>query len=71
MKLLRYDHPGRSGQAGSDDDGQIRDLSTHVRDITPDCLDPGSHRRRSSQRVPGAWRWPLLLVDRSNKIVRF
>ena len=58
MKLLRYDpHPGRSGQGCSDDDGQIRDLSTHVRDITPDCLDPGTHRRHSRQRVPGVWRW--------------
>jgi hypothetical protein len=69
MKLLRYDPPrGRGGQACSNDDGRIRDLSAHVRDITPHCLDPGSPRRRSRQRVPGAWRWSLLLADRSNNM---
>jgi 2,4-didehydro-3-deoxy-L-rhamnonate hydrolase len=40
MKLLRYGPPGHERPALLDPKGEIRDLSEHVRDIDPDCLDP-------------------------------
>lgn len=38
MKLLRYGPPGQEKPGLLDDTGRIRDLSAHVRDITPDVL---------------------------------
>jgi 2,4-didehydro-3-deoxy-L-rhamnonate hydrolase len=49
MKLLRYgpiDHE-RSGLL--DRDGRIRDLSSHVPDITAETIAPGSVSSRRSQ----------------------
>jgi len=41
MKLLRYGPAGQEKPGLLDDAGRIRDLSAHVRDITPDVLSPG------------------------------
>ncbi|OOG50613.1 fumarylacetoacetate hydrolase family protein [Polaromonas sp. C04] len=38
MKLVRYGNPGKEKPGLIDDDGQLRDLSTVLKDITPDQL---------------------------------
>lgn len=40
MKLLRHGPPGEERPGFCDADGLIRDLSVHVRDITPEALAP-------------------------------
>ena len=40
MKLLRYGAPGQEKPGLLDDNGDIRDLSAYMGDITPSCLDP-------------------------------
>ena len=40
MKLLRYGPAGKEKPGLLDDDGNIRDLSKVVADITPDVLSP-------------------------------
>jgi 2,4-diketo-3-deoxy-L-fuconate hydrolase len=42
MKLLRYGPLGSEKPGLLDADGQIRDLSGHIADITPAQLSPGS-----------------------------
>jgi ureidoglycolate lyase len=45
MRLLRYGDPGAEKPGLLDADGQIRDLSGHINDITPDQLSPSSLAR--------------------------
>ncbi len=40
MKLLRYGRPGRELPGLLDEDGQVRDLSGVIDDVTPDILKP-------------------------------
>jgi 2-keto-4-pentenoate hydratase/2-oxohepta-3-ene-1,7-dioic acid hydratase in catechol pathway len=47
MKLLRYGPVGQEKPALLDASGTIRDLSAHIRDITPDVLTPVSLARLS------------------------
>lgn len=45
MKLCRYGAAGAEKPGLIDDDGHLRDLSTHLADIGPDCLGPESLAR--------------------------
>ena len=55
MKLLRYGPAGKEKPGLLDDDGNIRDLSKVVADITPDVLSPkglAAIRKRDPKRLP-------------------
>jgi len=45
MKLVRYGRAGTEKPGVIDDDGQLRDLSRAVKDITPDVLSPAGLKR--------------------------
>ena len=47
MKLLRYGPAGREKPGLLDNDGNIRDLSGHIDDLTPDALSPRALSRLS------------------------
>ena len=63
MKLLRYGSPGRERPGLVDSSGKIRDLSSHVPDITPDVLAPASLGRLAALDPE-----TLPLVDSSTRI---
>lgn len=48
MKLLRYGDAGAERPGAIDEDGRIRDLSSHIDDIGPDQLDDASLARLAS-----------------------
>lgn len=48
MKLLRYGDAGAERPGALDEDGRIRDLSSHIDDIGPDQLDDASLARLAS-----------------------
>jgi ureidoglycolate lyase len=48
VKLIRYGDYGLERPGLIDAEGRARDLSQHVRDISPDTLDPGSLRKLAS-----------------------
>ena len=45
MKLVRYGHPGEEKPGLIDADGQLRDLSGHIEDISPQMLASSSLKR--------------------------
>lgn len=55
MKLLRYGPAGKEKPGLLDDDGNVRDLSKVIADITPDVLSPkglAAIRKRDPKRLP-------------------
>jgi 5-carboxymethyl-2-hydroxymuconate isomerase len=62
MKLLRYGEAGREKPGLLDSEGGIRDLSSHVKDLTGDALSPAGLKRLAEinpadlPRVPSAVR---------------
>src|SRR3984885_1578307 len=51
MKLLRYGPPKREKPGILDAQGAIRDLSTHIDDISPEALTPKSLARLAEIKV--------------------
>ena len=51
MKLVRYGNPGKEKPGLIDGDGQLRDLSTVLKDITPDQLDDKALARLRKLKV--------------------
>ncbi len=51
MKLVRYGNPGKEKPGLIDADGQLRDLSTVLKDITPDQLDDKALARLRKLKV--------------------
>jgi ureidoglycolate lyase len=51
VKLIRYGDYGLERPGLIDSQGRARDLSQHIRDISPDTLDPGSLRKLASLSV--------------------
>ncbi len=51
MKLVRYRNPGKEKPGLIDTDGQLRDLSTVLKDITPDQLDDKALARLRKLKV--------------------
>src|SRR5487761_849792 len=53
MKLLRYGPPGQEKPGMLDRDGEIRDLSGTIPDLTPDALSPAVLDRLRKLNVAG------------------
>jgi 2-keto-4-pentenoate hydratase/2-oxohepta-3-ene-1,7-dioic acid hydratase in catechol pathway len=51
MKLVRYGRAGAEKPGLIDEDGQLRDLSRVVKDITPDALSPAGLKRLRAAKI--------------------
>lgn len=51
MKLVRYGRAGAEKPGLIDEDGQLRDLSRVVKDITPDVLSPAGRKRLRAAKI--------------------
>ena len=63
MKLLRYGEFGKERPGVLDKDGQIRDLSDHIEDLSGSVLNANSINKLKEINVPYVGKLSLKLVE--------